>query len=348
MSGTKGKNWRGRAGAVAVLTAALGAATASQAGPTVDAIMSRGAVSCGMTVTTNGFGAPDATGKYIGLNVDVCAALAAAILNAPDKIKNVPLSAQARFTAIQSGEVDVLLSNATWTLGREGALGLIFAPVIFYDGQAFLVSKKLGVSSVKQLNGATVCVQQGTTTELNMTDYFRANNMTLKPVVLGTLSECEQAFFAGRCDAFTNDATSLTGTHIVRSGNPDDYIMLPERISKEPLAPAVRQGDDQFFNIMRWVVYAMIDAEEKGVTQANVDEMLKSNDPGIKRLLGATPGNGKALGLDEEWAYRIIKAVGNYGEMFERHLGKTSAIKLERGLNDLWTRGGLMYAPPTR
>jgi general L-amino acid transport system substrate-binding protein len=332
----------------AAVALALGGMPKAEAGPTVDNIRSKGVVSCGMTVTSNGFGAPDPTGKFVGFNVDVCKAIAAAIIGQGEKIKSVPLSAQARFTAIQSGEVDILLSNATWTLAREGALGLLFAPTYFYDGQGFLVPKKLGVTTVKQLSGATICVQQGTTTELNLTDYFRANNMTMKAVVLDSLAESESAFFAGRCDSFTNDATSLTGTHIIRSPKADDYLILPERISKEPLAPAVRQGDDHFFNVVRWTIFALIEAEERGITQRNVDELLKSNDPGVKRLLGVTQGNGKALGLDEQWAYNAIKAVGNYGEIFERHLGKESPIKLERGLNDLWSRGGLMYAPPAR
>jgi general L-amino acid transport system substrate-binding protein len=326
----------------------VGVAAPALAGPTIDGIKSRGLVSCGMTPSTVGFGMPDSTGKYHGINVDLCRALASAILNQPDAIKIVPLSAQARFTAIQSGEVDVLLANATWTLGREGSLGLLFAPTIFYDGQGFLVPKRLGITSAKQLGGATVCVQQGTTTELNLADFARSNNLDIKTLVVESVNEVENALFSGRCDAYTNDATSLGGTRLLKAPKPDDWVVLPDRISKEPLAPAVRQGDDQFFNVVRWSVFVLLDAEEKGITRTNVEEALKSTDPAIKRLVGVTPGNGKALGIDEDWAFRLIKTVGNYGEIFDRHLGKESALKFERGINELWTKGGLMYAPPAR
>ncbi|WP_189044929.1 amino acid ABC transporter substrate-binding protein [Aliidongia dinghuensis] len=334
--------------ASAVFTLALGVAASAEAGQTLDNIKSKGVLTCGVNEGTAGFGLADSTGKYTGLDIDVCKAVATAILGSPDKIKFVPLSAPQRFTALQSGEVDILSRNTTWTLTREADLGLLFGPVTFYDGQGFLVKKSLNVKSAKQLSGATVCVQPGTTTELNLADYFRANKMELKPVVIEKLDEVENAFFSGRCDAYTTDSSGLAGTRVTKAQKPDDYIILPELISKEPLAPAVRQGDDQFYDIMRWSVFALLQAEEKGITSQNVDQMLKSEDPDIKRFLGVTPGNGKALGLDEKWAYNIIKSVGNYGEIFDRNVGKNSPLKLERGLNDLWTTGGLMYAPPPR
>jgi general L-amino acid transport system substrate-binding protein len=337
-----------RALASAVFTLALGLASTAEAGQTLDNIKSKGVLTCGVNGGTAGFGIADSTGKYSGLDVDVCRAITTAIFGTPDKIKYVPLSAPQRFTALQSGEVDILSRNTTWTLGREAQLGLLFGPVTFYDGQGFMVKKSLGVKSAKQLSGATVCVQPGTTTELNLADYFRANKMELKPVVIENLDEVENAFFSGRCDAYTTDSSGLAGTRVTKASNPDDYIILPELISKEPLAPAVRQGDDQFFDVMRWSVFALIQAEEKGITSKNVDQMLKSDDPDIKRFLGVTEGNGKALGLDEKWAYNIIKKVGNYGEIFEKNVGKASPLKLERGLNDLWTTGGLMYSPPPR
>jgi general L-amino acid transport system substrate-binding protein len=260
----------------------------------------------------------------------------------------VPLTAQQRFTALQSGEVDLLSNNTTDTLQRDTALGLNFAPVVFYDGQGFLVPKKLGVKGAKELNGATICVQPGTTTELNLADYFRANKLEYKPVVIEKLDEVENAFYSGRCDVFTGDASALNANRLSRAPNPDDYVILPERISKEPLAPVVRHGDEEWNDIVRWVVYALFEAEEKGVTSKNADEMLKSDDPTIKRMLGVTPGAGKSLGLDEKWAYNVVKMVGNYGEIFDRNLGKDTELKFERGLNNLWTKGGLIYAMPIR
>ena len=336
------------ASAVSVLALGVAATVTAEAGQTLDNIKSKGVLTCGVTSGTPGFSSADSTGNYTGLDIDVCKGVTAAIFGSPDKIKFVPLSAPQRFTAIQSGEVDILSRNTTWTLGREAQLGLLFGPTVFYDGQGFLVKKSANIKSAKQLSGATVCVQPGTTTELNLADYFRANKLELKTVVIENLDEVENAFFSGRCDAFTTDSSSLAGTRITKAPRSDDYIILPELISKEPLAPSVRQGDDQFFNIMRWTVFALIQAEEKGITSKNVDDMLKSEDPDIKRFLGVMPGNGKALGLDEKWAYNVIKSVGNYGEIFERNVGKGSPLKLERGLNDLWTTGGLMYAPPAR
>jgi len=323
-------------------------AGSAQAGPTLDKVKQSGQISCGVPTGIAGFAAPDSHGRWAGFDVDVCKALSAAIFGNVDKVRYVPLTAQQRFTALQSGEVDLLSNNTTDTLQRDTALGLNFAPVVFYDGQGFMVPKKLGVKSSKDLNGATICVQPGTTTELNLADYFRANKMEFKPVVIEKRDEALNAFFSGRCDVFTGDSSALTADRLSQAPNPDDYVILPERISKEPLAPVVRHGDEEWNDIVRWVVYALIDAEEKGITSKNVDDMLKSEDPNIKRMLGVTPGAGKALGLDEKWAYNAIKLVGNYGEIFDRTLGKDTELKFERGLNDLWTRGGLLYALPIR
>jgi general L-amino acid transport system substrate-binding protein len=264
------------------------------------------------------------------------------------RVKYVALSSQHRFTALQSGEVDVLSNNTTITLTRDTALGLDFTAVTYYDGQGFLVNKKLGVKSAKELNGATVCVAPGTTTELNLADYFRANKMTFKPVVIEKVEEVRAAFFSGRCDVYTTDASGLYATRAGNAPKPDDYVILPEIISKEPLAPAVRHGDNQFADIVRWSQYAMLEAEEYGISSKTVDEMLKSENPSIKRILGVTPGMGKALGVDEAWVVNIIKQVGNYGESFERNVGSGSTLKIDRGLNKLWTQGGIQYAPPIR
>jgi general L-amino acid transport system substrate-binding protein len=333
-----------------ILTASLTAllAVPALAGPTVDKIKKADALTCGVSTGVNGFSAADSQGKYTGLDVDVCRAIAAALLGSADKVKYAPLTAQQRFTALQSGEVDLLSRNTTWTQQRDTALGLNFAPTTYYDGQGFMVPAKLGVKSAKELNGATVCVQPGTTTELNLADYFRANKMEFKPVVIEDLKEVEAAFFAGRCDVYTTDASGLASARAVRASNATDFVILPEIISKEPLAPAVRHGDDEFFDIVKWTVHALIEAEESGVTSANADQMLKSDNPNVKRLLGATPGMGKNLGLDEQWAYRIVKQVGNYGEIFERNVGVNTPLKLQRGINALWTKGGLMYSPPFR
>jgi general L-amino acid transport system substrate-binding protein len=339
------KLWVHVLAAAGVVVALAGSA---QAGPTLDKVKQAGQISCGVQTGLAGFAAPDSQGRYAGFNVDICKALSAAIFGAVDKVKYVPLTSQQRFTALQSGEVDLLSNNTTDTLQRDTALGLNFAPVVFYDGQGFMVPKKLGVKSAKELNGSTICVAQGTTSELNLADYFRGNNMQYKPVVIEKIDEIEAAFYSGRCDVYSGDASGLNANRLSRAPNPDDYVILPERISKEPLAPVVRHGDDEWSDIVRWVVYALFEAEEKGITSKNVDDMLKSDDPNIKRMLGVTPGAGKALGLDEKWAYNAIKLVGNYGEIFDRNLGKDTELKFERGLNDLWTRGGLIYAMPIR
>src|SRR6267143_3191771 len=326
----------------------LGLAGVAQAGATLEKVKEAGQISCGVGTGIAGFGAPDSQGRWAGFNIDICRALSAAIFGVADKVKYVPLTAQQRFTALQSGEVDLLSNNTTDTLQRDTALGLNFAPIVFYDGQGCMVAKKLGVKVSKELNGATICVSPGTTTELNLADYFRANKMEFKPVVIEKVDEIYAAFFSGRCDVMTGDASALAAQRTGRASNPDDYMILTERISKEPLAPLVRHGDEQWHDVVDWVVYALIEAEEKGITQKNLDEMAKSEAPDIKRILGATPGMGKALGLDEKWAYNAIKAVGNYGEIFDRHLGLATPLKQERGYNNLWTKGGLIYAIPIR
>ncbi len=331
-----------------VATTLLGIAGVAEAGQTFDSVKSRGQVVCGVHTGLGGFGAPDQKGNWAGLDVDVCRAVAAAMFGDATKVRYVPLSAQQRLPALQSGEVDLLSRNTTWTLTREASNGLLFSGVDFYDGQGFLVAKKLGVKSAKELNGATVCVQTGTTTELNLSDFARANKLDIKPVTIESFEEAASAFIAGRCDAMTSDGSQLAAIRANQTPVPDDYVILPERISKEPLATAVRQGDDQWFNLVKWAFQAMIDAEERGVTSANVESQLKSTDPNIQRLLGVTPGMGKSLGVDEKWAYNVIKQVGNYGESYDRNVGKDSKLKLERGLNDLWNKGGLMYAMPIR
>ena len=327
-----------------VFFAVFALAGISMAG-TLDDVKAKGFIQAGVNGDLFGFGKPDEKGVWKGLDVDTARAIAAAVFGDADKVKFTPLTAKTRFTALQSGEIDVLTRNATRTLSRETALGLDFVQVNYYDGQGFLISKKMGVKSARELDGASVCVLPGTTTELNVADYFRANGMKMKPVVIENTAELAKAFFAGRCDCLTSDASQLAGTRAV-APNPEEYIILPEIISKEPLAPAVRHGDDQWKDIVDFSVLAMINAEELGITSKNVDQMLKSNNPKIKRFLGVTPGNGKALGLDEKFAYNIIKQVGNYGEVFERNVGVNTPLGIERGLNALWTDGGLMYSPP--
>jgi general L-amino acid transport system substrate-binding protein len=335
---------RAVAGACAVVLSAVPAL----AGPTLDAVKAHGYVTCAVNTGLAGFSMADQQGHYSGLDVDVCRAVAAAVFGDATKTKFVPATADQRFALLQTGEVDVLTRNTTWTLDREADLGINFAPVNYYDGQGFMVAKKSGVTSAKQLDGATICVQPGTTTELNLADYFRSNHMNLKPLVIEKLDEVENAFFSGRCDAYTTDRSGLAATRAGKAPNPDDYVILPEVISKEPLAPAVRHGDDEWFDIVKWCVFGMVDAEEKGITSKNVDDMLQSQDPEIQRMLGVTPGMGKALHVDEKWLYNIVKQVGNYGESFDRNVGEHSPLKLARGLNQLWTKGGIMYGMPIR
>jgi general L-amino acid transport system substrate-binding protein len=323
----------------------VAAALSANAG-TLDQIKARGQLICGANPGLAGFGLPDDQGKYKGLDVDECKAVAAAIFNDPNKVKFLPINAKDRPTILASGEIDVLIRNTTWTLSRQTG-GMFFTGINFYDGQGFMVRKKLGVDSALKLDGASICVQQGTTTELNLADFFRANNMKLEAVVFATDEEATKAYDSGRCDAYTTDASGLYSERLKMS-NPDDHVVLPEIISKEPLGPSVRKDDVQWFQIVQWTHYALLTAEELGVTQANVDEKLKSDNPGIRRLLGVEGSYGEGLGLTNDWAYRIIKAVGNYGEIFERNVGQGSPIKISRGLNALWNKGGLQYAPPIR
>ena len=331
----------------AVAAVALMASSFAQAN-TLETVQQRGHVECGVTTGFAGFSAPDDKGEWSGLDIDMCKAVAAAALGDASKFKAVPLNSQQRFTALQSGEIDVLARNTTITQQRDTALGVMGVGVNFYDGQGFLVPKALGVSSAKELDGATVCMQTGTSNENTMADWARANNISYQPVVIEQFNEVVNAFIAGRCDVFTTDASGLASIRISRMENPDEYVVLPEIISKEPLGPFVRQGDDPWFNIVKWSLHAMINAEEMGITSANVDEHLESQDPNVQRLLGVTEGAGKNLGLDEKWAYNIIKQVGNYGESFDRNVGKDSALNIQRGLNAQWTDGGLMYGLPVR
>jgi general L-amino acid transport system substrate-binding protein len=327
--------------------AALSAmAVFSATAATLDKVKARGQLICGANAGLAGFGLPDDQGVYKGLDVDECKAIAAAIFNDRNKVKYLPIDAKDRPTTLASGEVDVLIRDTTWTLSRETG-GMFFTGVNYYDGQGFMVRKKLGVDSALKLDGASVCVQQGTTTELNLADYFRANAMRLEAVVLSTEEQAIKAYDSGQCDAYTTDASALYSERLKMS-NPSDHRVLPEIISKEPLGPSVRKDDVAWFQIVQWTHYALITAEELGVTQANVDEKLKSDNPSIRRLLGVEGSYGEGLGLTNDWAYRIIKAVGNYGEIFERNVGQGSPIKIPRGLNALWNKGGLQYAPPIR
>ena len=333
------------AGAALALT--VGSAQAQAPRSTLDQVKARGVLSCGTNTGLAGFGIPDAQGNWSGLDVDYCRAIAAAIFDDPSKVRFVPLTAQARFTALQSGEVDVLVRNSTWTLSRDTSLGLDFVAVNFYDGQGFMVKKSLGVTSAMKLEGAQVCTQQGTTTELNLADFFRANRMRYTPVTFATADETRTAYEAGRCDAFTTDASGLYAERL-KLANADDHIVLPEIISKEPLGPSVRHGDSQWGDIVKWTHFAMINAEELGVTRANLAQSMTSQNPEIRRMLGVEGRFGEAMGLTNDWAARIIKHVGNYGESFERNVGQGSRLKIQRGQNALWTNGGLQYAPPIR
>ena len=326
----------------ATLTAGLAGAA------TLDDVKSRGELICGVNTGLVGFAAPDANGNWSGFDVAVCQAVAAAVLGDPSKVKYVPTSGQTRFTALGSGEVDLLARNTTWTFSRDTDLKLQFTATNYYDGQGFMVRKDSGVTSAKELDGASICIQTGTTTELNLADYFKANNMSYQPITVDSNAEGEQQFLAGACDAYTTDASGLAATRAAFA-NPSDYVILPEIISKEPLAPAVRQGDDQWTDIVRWTVFALIGAEEYGVTSANIDELAKGTDnPEVNRLLGTEGDLGAMIGLDKDWAVKAIKANGNYGEIFAATIGEQTPIGLARGLNAQWTNGGLLYAPPFR
>ena len=334
-----------------VAASALAVAASSgpaQAGAIFDAIKDKGFIQCGVSTGLAGFSNPDDAGNWSGIDVDVCRAIAAAVFGDAEAVKFTPLTSKERFTALQSGEVDVLSRNTTWTLNRDSALGLDFVGVTYYDGQGFMVPKELGVNSALELDGASVCVQTGTTTELNLADYFRANNMSFTPVVFERPDEARAAYEQGRCDAYTTDQSGL---YAQRTGlaNPADHIVLPEVISKEPLGPVVRHGDNEWGDIVRWTLYAMLEAEEFGVNSQNVDDMKANSDnPGVRRLLGVEGDMGQGLGLPNDWGYQIIKQVGNYGEIFERNVGMSTPLQIERGLNALWTDGGLQYAMPVR
>jgi general L-amino acid transport system substrate-binding protein len=327
------------------LAAALPAVAQAQA--TLERIKQRGHLICGTSQGVAGFSLPDAQGQWRGFDTDLCRALAAAIFNDQEKAKYISLASKDRLTVLQSGEIDVLSRTTTWTLGRDAGFGLNFTAINYFDGQGFLVRKSTGVKEIKALNGASICVAQGTTTELNLADYFRNNSMKYEVIAYAGLDETIQAYEPGRCDAYTTDLSQLAANRMKLKA-PAEHDLLPEMISKEPLGPWVRQGDDAWFDIVRWTVYAMLNAEEFGITQANVDEMVKSTNPEIKRLLGAEGKFGEGLGLTNDWVVRIVKAVGNYGESFDRHLGAKSPLNLPRGMNRLWTQGGLQYAPPVR
>jgi general L-amino acid transport system substrate-binding protein len=326
------------------LSVALGTA---QAGETLDAVKGKGFVQCGVSTGLPGFSVANDKGNWTGLDVDVCRAVAAAIFGDANKVKFSPLTAKERFTALQSGEIDMLSRNTTWTLTRDSNLGINFAGVTYYDGQGFMVSKNLGVKSAKELDGASVCIQAGTTTELNLADYFRANKMKYEPITYDSSDETVKGFEAGRCDVLTSDQSQLYALRIKLS-KPGSAIVLPEVISKEPLGPVVRQGDDEWFKIVRWSLIAMVNAEEMGITSKNADDMKKSTDPNVRRLLGLEGIKGEGLKLSDDWAYNIVKQVGNYSEAFERNVGQGSALKISRGLNALWNAGGIQYAPPIR
>lgn len=335
-----------------VLTAFLAAASvvaiaASASAGTLDDVKGKGFLQCGVSQGLPGFSNPDEQGNWTGIDVDVCRAVAAAIFGDASKVKFTPLSAKERFTALQSGEVDMLSRNTTWTLVRDTALGLNFAGVNYYDGQGFMVRKDLGVKSAKELDGASVCVNIGTTTELNLSDYFRANSMKFNPVVFEKADEVVAAYDAGRCDVYTTDRSGLAAQRI-KLKEPNAHMILPETISKEPLGPVVRHGDDQWLDLVKWSLYGMVEAEELGVTSANVDQMKSSDNPNIKRLLGTEGDMGKNLGVSDTWAYNIVKQVGNYGESYDRYVGPKTSLGLERGLNALWKDGGLQYAMPIR
>lgn len=333
-------------------TTSLIAATAATAG-TLDDVKAKGFIQCGVSQGLIGFSNPDSSNNWTGMDVDFCRAVAAAVFNDPAKVKFTPLTAKDRFTALQSGEIDILSRNTTWTMTRDTSLGLKFAGVMYYDGQGFLVKSSLGVDSALKLSGAAVCTQTGTTTELNLADYFKANKMDYKVVAFEKNEEVLAAYQDGRCDVFTTDQSGLYADKL-KFANPDEHVVLPEIISKEPLGPLVRQGDDAWFNVVKWTYFALLNAEELGVTTANVGEMASSANPEIQRLLGVKNADGTAagfgtgIGLSEEWVVQIVKAVGNYGEIFERNVGLNTPLKIARGKNGLWNAGGLQYAPPIR
>ena len=312
-------------------------------------VQAKGYLQCGVSPSTPGFAAPDANNEWAGLDVDFCRAMAAAIFDDPKAVRFTPLTSKERFTALSSGEIDVLSRTTTWTMSRDTNLGIDFAGTMFYDGQGFMVRKDLGVASATELSGAAICIEAGTTTELNAADYFSSTGMEYNAVVFEDQDEVVKAYDDGRCDVFTTDSSALAAERLSLA-NPDENMILPEIISKEPLGPSVRQGDDLWFNITRWVYFALLESEELGITQANVDDMLGSDNPGVRRVLGVEGDFGTAIGLSTDWAYKIVKHVGNYNDIYERHVGASTPVGIARAgsVNDLWTRGGLMYAPPIR
>jgi general L-amino acid transport system substrate-binding protein len=331
---------------VLLATAPIHTAFAQGSGsPTLDAVKARGQLICGTAADTAGFSLPDSKGQMQGIDAEGCRALAAAIFGDPSKVKFAPLTTQNRFTALQSGEVDLLIRETTWTLGRQASLGFEFAPTYFYDGTGFLVKKSAGVKSVKELDGATICVQPGTSTELAIADYFRVNNMKFTPIEIADLQQIQSAFLSGRCDAYSTDSSALAGFRFTQGSHATDFVLLPEIISKEPLGPMVRKGDDKWFDILRWTTYAQLTAEEEGVTSKNIDSFANTTNPDIRRLLGMEGDLGKAMGLDNKWAYYVIKEVGNFGEMWDADI---TPLGIPRGINNLWNKGGLQYAPPIR
>jgi general L-amino acid transport system substrate-binding protein len=335
-------------GVLGAMLAAAGIADAQQAGQTVEVVRQRGTLRCGVQGPSNpGFGAPDSRGVWQGFNVDLCRAIAIMVLGDPSKITIVPLSTQARFPAMQSGEIDVMTNSTTWTMQRDAQLGFNFPAITFYDGQGIMVRRSMGIDSATKLDGATICVPPGTTTELNLADWFRARNLRFTPLVIESRVELTRAYDVGRCDAITYDSTILYAQRTTLQ-NPQDHIILPERLSKEPLSVTVRHGDDRFHDIVGWAVFTLINAEELGITSANAREQLNSRDPQVRRLLGVEGGLGQTLGIGDDFGFRMIEALGNYGEIFERNLGEGSPLGIERGMNRLYTSGGILYAPPNR
>ena len=346
MSGTRGAPWLAAVLAAAMLLPALARAQVSP-GPTLANIRAKGFLDCGANPGSPGFGVPDSRGEHRGMDPDFCRAIAAAALGDPAKVRFTVLTSQARIPALQSGQVDIVARTFTWTMAREAGSGLQFGPITFHDGQGFIVRRAAGVERAAQLGGATICVTAGSTNELNLADWARTNRLSIHPLVFESNEDTRKAYAAGRCDSYTLDASQLAGFRSALD-RPDDHVILPDIISKEPLAPAVRKGDPQWYDVMRWTVYALILAEELGVTSANAEAMLESPNPDIRRLLGVTGDFGPSIGLDRRWALNAIRAVGNYGEIFERHLGVNTPVGLRRGVNDLWSRGGILYAPPIR
>ncbi|WP_458095939.1 amino acid ABC transporter substrate-binding protein [Roseomonas sp. WA12] len=350
MAGTTVRRGRWMGAALAVLGLVLPAVAEAQgvaAGPTLSAVRGRGALVCGSNTGSAGFGAPDSQGTFRGFDPDICRAIAAAIFSDASKIRFVPLTSQTRIPSLQSGEVDVVARTFTWTMSREVVAGLQFGPTVFFDGQGFIVKRSANLQRAAQLDGATICVSAGSTNELNLADWARANNITIRPLVFEQNEDARKAYESGRCDSYTFDASQLAAFRSTFP-NPAEHVILPDIISKEPLTIAIRKGDQQWYDIMRWTIYALMLAEELGVTQANAESMVNNPNPDVRRLLGGTGDFGPAMGLDRRWALNAIRAVGNYGEIFERHLGRGTQIGLERGLNNLWNRGGLIYAPPIR